>query len=264
MASPFPGMDPYIEDPDLWTDFHSGLAYEIRTELNRKIQPRYVAKVIPRVTYEAVEIGAARGILPDIAVWERKAQETPAAYATAAVTEAPVESTVSIEFETRVFAVEIHEVGTLRLVTAIEILSPANKRPGHDAFEDYKRKRRDLLRSPVHLIEVDLLRGGTRPPLDRPVPAAPYYVTLSRVEKRPLVSVWPLQLQDRLPVLPVPLLEPDPDATLDLGAMVSAVYERGAYQLLINYQQPPPPPLDASQQEWLNTFLYEKGLRPDS
>jgi hypothetical protein len=147
-----------------------------------------------------------------------------------------------VEFPLRLFRVEVRATATQQLVTAIEILSPVNKRPGHDAYVDYQRKRRDLLRSAAHLLEIDLLRGGERPPLEDPVPPAPYYVVLSRAEQRPRVQVWPLQHTDRLPVLPVPLLEPDPDVTVDLAAAVAAVYERGAYEPQIDYRQPPPPP----------------------
>ncbi|NUQ63676.1 MAG: DUF4058 family protein, partial [Pirellulales bacterium] len=109
MPSPFPGMDPYIEHPEVWSDFHGDLAAEIRADLNRVVQPRYVARLVPRVTYEL-----------------------------------------------RLFTVEVLETGTLRLVAAIEILSPVNKRPGHEAHEEYLRKRRELLRSGAHLIEIDL------------------------------------------------------------------------------------------------------------
>ena len=66
-----------------------------------------------------------------------------------------------------------------------------NKRPSHEAYHDYQRKRRALLRSTTHLLEIDLLRGGERPRLAQPVPRAPYYVTLSRVDRRPYVEVWP-------------------------------------------------------------------------
>ncbi|NLY01064.1 MAG: DUF4058 family protein [Rhodopirellula sp.] len=117
------------------------------------------------------------------------------------------------------------------------------------------RKRRELLRSGAHVIEIDLLRGGHRPPLERPVPSAPYYVTLSRVSRRPYVDVWPVQLQERLPTIPVPLLEPDPDAPLDLAAVVAAVYERGAYARLIDYRQSPPPPLSDAEAAWLDEHL---------
>src|SRR5712691_5875966 len=163
MPSPLPGMDPYIEAPDIWSDFHGDVAAEMRAELNRVLQPRYVARLTPHVTYE-------------------------------------------MDVPLRLYTVEVRETDTMRLVTAIEILSPVNKRPSHEAYHDYRRKRRALLRSTTHLLEIDLLRGGERPRLVHPVPCAPYYVALSRVDRRPYVEVWPIQLWEKLPVLPVPLL----------------------------------------------------------
>lgn len=172
------------------------------------------------------------------------------------------ESLVQIELSLRLYTVEVRKTGTLRLVTAIEVLSPVNKRPSHEAYQDYVRKRRQLLRSETHVIEIDLLRGGERPPLERPVPAAPYHVTLSRAHQRPVVEVWPIQLWERLPVLPVPLLAPDPDVRLDLGTVVAAVYERGAYARLIDYRLPPPPPaLAEAQATWLEEHLRTQPVR---
>jgi hypothetical protein len=164
-----------------------------------------------------------------------------------------------MELPLRLYTVEVRETAGLRLVTAIEVLSPVNKRPSHEAYHDYLRKRRELLRCDAHLIEIDLLRGGDRPPLEQPVPPAPYYVTLSRAGRRPYVEVWPVQLRERLPVLPVPLLEPDPDVPLDLGRAVAAVYERGAYVRLIDYRQPPPPPrLSEAEAVWVEDRLRGK------
>ncbi len=141
-------------------------------------------------------------------------------------------------------------------MTAIEILSPVNKQPGREAQDEYLRKRRELLRSSVHFIEIDLLREGRRPPLECPVPLAPYYVVLSRVDHRPDVDVWPIQLCEKLPTIPVPLVEPDPDAALDLGAVLAAVYQRGGYATLIDYSQPPPPPsLSEAESAWLDEHL---------
>lgn len=249
-------MDPYIEDPNIWPDFHQDLAAQIRAELNRQVLPRYVAKIVPRVTYEIIEIEEKRGIRPDLAVWGPTTVAGQVFPSTAPVTPAPAESIVELEVPLKVFSVEIHEVGTLRLVTSIEILSPVNKRASHEAYDEYLRKRRELLRSQTHLIEIDLLRGGTRPPLQRPVPTAAYYVVLSRVSKRPYVAVWPIQLQDKLPVLPVPLVDPDPDVALDLNAMVAVVYERGGYSVLIDYQNPPPPPpLSNNELIWMEQLL---------
>jgi hypothetical protein len=169
-----------------------------------------------------------------------------------------VESLIPLEIPLRLHRVEIRATASQQLVAVVEILSPVNKRPSHDAYLAYQRKRRDILRSEVHLLELDLLRGGERPPLARPVPTAPYYVVLSRANRRPTVEVWPIQLADRLPVLPVPLLEPDPDVPLDLGAVVASVYERGAYASQIDYQQlPPPPALSKAEADWLKALLHQ-------
>src|SRR5207244_612978 len=146
---------------------------------------------------------------------------------------------------------------------AIEILPPVNKRPGHEAHEEYLRKRRDLFRSSVHLLEIDLLRGGRRPPLEDPVPTAPYYVFLSRADHRPQVQVWPIPLASGLPGVPIPRLDPDPDGPWDLGTVVASVYERGAYEDQIDYHQPPPPPpLTPEEAEWLNDVLRERRSEP--
>jgi hypothetical protein len=230
MPSPFPGMDPYIEDPEVWHDFYLNLAVEIRSQLNRIIQPVYVARVRTYETYEIVETGT-KEIEPQ-------------------------------KVTLRLASVEVCKPKTLELVTAIEILSPVNKQPSHDAYSEYQRKRRELLRSATHLMEIDLLRGGQRPPLEEPVPKAPYYVTLSRADRRPVVEVWPIQFQERLPILPVPLVEPDPDAPLDLSAIVVDVYERGGYATLIDYHRPPPAPkLTEADLIWVDDLLREQEIR---
>ena len=257
MLSPFPGMDPYIEQPRLWVDFHNRLADEISAQLNRQIRPDYFARLTPYTTYEVVGISQVqrRNIRPDVGVLLRERT----AWATASVAvidKAPVESTVENEVQVDLLSVEIYHTADEVLVTAIEILSPVNKQPSHEAYTDYLRKRRELLRTPVHLMEIDLLRGGTRPPLYRPVPTAPYYVVLSRANQRPYAEVWPIQLSERLPVLPVPLLAPDPDAPLDLNRIVAAVYERGGYDVQIDYTDPvPPPALAEDEAAWVATQL---------
>ncbi len=257
MPSPFPGMDPYIEDPQLWSDFHGNLAPEIQGRLNQQIQPRYFARLTPYVTYEVVKVAEVRGVRPDVGVWQPQPASGEGLAGVATITPAPVESQVALELPLRLYSVEIRTTDTQQLVTVIEILSPVNKRLGHEAYLDYRRKRRDFLRSSVHLLEIDLLRGGERPPLERPVPPAAYRVVLSRADRRPTVEVWPIQLTEKLPVLPVPLLEPDPDMPLDLGVAVASVYERGAYAR----QPPPPPPLAEEDTTWLDNLLREKGLR---
>ena len=260
MPSPFPGMDPYLERPDLWPDFHSNLASEIRARLNQRFTPRYFARLSVSITYKVAEIGETRIVRQEVSI--HRLSPSSETGTSVAIPPAPVKSRIPLEAPLRLYSVEIRKADTGQLVTVMEILSPVNKRVGHEAHGDYLRKRRDLLRSAVHLMEIDLLRGGERPPLEDPVPPAPYYVTLSRAERRPTVEVWPIRLMDPLPVLPVPLLEPDPDVPLDLGATVATVYERGAYGVQIDYRQPPPPPpLLEGGRAWLDARLWEQGYR---
>lgn len=256
MPSPFPGMDPYIESRRIWSDFHIDLAAEIRANLNAQIQPGYYATAVTYVTYDVIEVAqsTSRAVSPDVSVW-RAGLDSPRP-GTAAVIDPPAAQSVAlVEAPLRLANVEVREAGTDTLVTAIEILSPINKRPGRER-QKYLRKRRELLRSEVHVMELDLLRGGERSPLETPLPPAPYYVTLARTDNRPYVDVWPIQLEARLPVLPMPLLAPDPDVPLNLGAVVQAVYERGGYATRIDYRQSiPPPPLEPEQQAWVEQLL---------
>jgi len=258
MPSPFPGMDPYIEQSKLWVDFHNGLADEIRAHLNAKIRPTYFARTTPYTTYEVVEISQSRlqNIRPDVGVMRRDVPVSPGEPVLVREEIAAVESAVEMESEVELLSVEIHHVDDEILVTAIEILSPVNKQPSHKAHTDYLRKRRELLRSNAHLIEIDLLRGGTRPPLRFEVPCAPYYVMLSRANDRPFVKVWPIPLNAELPTVPVPLRAPDPDASLELGTVVANVYERGGYDVQIDYREPvPPPELLPEEAAWVQRRL---------
>jgi hypothetical protein len=251
-------MDPYIEQSKLWVDFHNGLADEIRAHLNAKIRPTYFARMTPYTTYEVVEISQSRlqNIRPDVGVMRRDVPASPGEPALVREEVTAVESAVEVESEVELLSVEIHHAEDEVLVTAIEILSPVNKQPSHQAYTDYLRKRRELLRSNAHLIEIDLLRGGTRPPLKMDVPRAPYYIMLSRAEERPFVKVWPIPLNAKLPTVPVPLRAPDPDATLELGKVVANVYERGGYDVQIDYDGAvPPPALLPEEKAWVQRVL---------
>jgi hypothetical protein len=140
--------------------------------------------------------------------------------------------------------------------------SPANKRAGTDSFDAYQRKRRDMLRSPAHMLEIDLLRRGVRWPIDTPLPDAPYFCFLSRAEQRPAVEIWPATYREPLPRIAVPLRQLDADAIIDLAAALACVYVSGAYQLRVDYRRDPPPPaLSADDAVWLDRRLRELGSR---
>ena len=220
MPSPFPGMDPYLEDKDIWPGFHHSLADEIKAQLNPVIGPKYYADV-----------------------------------------EALVQRVVQLSGQAKLRSVRLYVTGTDQLVTTIEILSPINKRPG-EGLEAYRRKRLLILQSPVHLLEIDLLRGGEHPgaEINQPPLETDYILLLNRGDTGDyrFSEIWPVALNEALPLLPVPLLSPDPDVTLDLGAAIRSVYARAGYDWRIDYHQPvPPPELRPEMAVWLRQHLPE-------
>jgi Protein of unknown function (DUF4058) len=155
--------------------------------------------------------------------------------------------------------IEIRDTANRQLVTAIEVLSPTNKRG--DGREEYLAKRRRMLLSTAHLLEIDLLRQGQRVPMQNPLPRAAYFIFLSRVERRPITEIWPISLTEPLPVVPVPLLPGDKDEVLDLQQTFATTYDLVGYDLALDYTQPPEillPPEDAA---WAETLLRSAGLR---
>ena len=151
---------------------------------------------------------------------------------------------------------------TQQIITAIELLKPCAKMPDTAGRVEYLQHRDALLQAGVSLLEIDLLRAGERVPMLDPLPDAPYFVFLSRGHRRPQCEVWPVGLRDPLPVVPVPLLAPDADAQLDLGAALREVYAGAGYDGWIDYTQPPPdPPLSSADAAWLDAVLREHGVR---
>jgi hypothetical protein len=133
----------------------------------------------------------------------------------------------------------------------MELLSPSNKYAGPDR-EQYLAKARQLQRSWVHFVEIDLLRGGPRMPwLD--MPACDYCVVVSRVERRPKAGFWPIRLRERLPEIPIPLRRGDTDARLDLQQVLHRIYDAAGYAYHI-YSGPPEPPLSAEDAAWAQQF----------
>jgi Protein of unknown function (DUF4058) len=156
-------------------------------------------------------------------------------------------------------AMEIRDTAERQLVTAIEILSPTNKR--EEGREEYLAKRRQILLSTAHLLEIDLLRRGRRVPMEKDLPAAPYFVFLSRAERRPRTEIWPIPLPTPLPVVAVPLLPGNRDVALDLQQALTAAYDLLGLDLAIDYAQPPEIPLPAAAATWATTLLQAAGLR---
>lgn len=242
-------MDPYLEG-EMWQEFHETLAGAIRAQLVPQLAPKYAALLAKRYVVDRPALGifappSERIIYPDVHV---VAEPAPVYRTAPGVTAATLELTSPMLDEAPVLSVEIRDVAERRLVTIIEILSPVNKR-GQGA-QEYLDRRIELMQTATHLLEIDLLTVGYRIPLEGTLPPAPYYVYLSRADRRPRTEVWAIRLQDALPRVPVPLLRPDPDVVLDLQAAVDACFALVGYERLLDYTVEPPGALSEVDRVW--------------
>jgi hypothetical protein len=251
MPSPFPGMNPYLEQADCWAEFHGKFMYAVQDALNPLVNPRYLVRVETRLILHELTAEERRffGVADVGFVTDRP--RVPAA-ALADTGHAPVRLSFPAVEVIKQRSVEIRDPKNRRVVTVIEVLSPANKNPGPDR-DDYLAKRRQIIATGTNLVEIDLRRGGRRPsPPD--LPASDYYVLVSRAAERPEFGFWPVGLRDTLPVVPVPLADGDPDVKLDLMAILHEVYDRGAYGNYI-YAGEPEPTLKGEDAAWAKALV---------
>ena len=252
MPSPFPGMNPFLEQEDAWHDFHEQFCIECRNAVLQQLPPAYIAKLDENVyIHELPEDQRRLFARGDVTVAR---ENVPAGRSSRPGTlAAPFYGRVLpyIEFQRDNF-VEIRDGRTRELVTVIELLSPSNKKPGSDR-EQFLNKRWQLMTSTAHYVEIDLLRGGPRLPVED-LPECDYYAMVSRVEERPKVGLWPFELQDPMPEIPIPLRDPDSDLLLNLQTLLHRAYDAGGYERYI-YQGAPEPPLSADQESWARGHL---------
>jgi len=266
MPSPFPGMDPYLEDPALWPDVHHALIEIIRETLVPQVRPRYAVRVEQRVYVNDVDDPAYRIMVPDLRIVRSGQRPSwPAQPESAAVPQVitqPVVVTNLPEEEITEARVEIIDRAETAVVTVIEVVSPTNKVRGAAGRTSFIAKRKEVTTSAAHWLEIDLLRGGTRTAYPAGVPESDYLVYLDRhTGERRRRYAWPVDLRDRLPVVAVPLREPDVDAALDLQAALNTIYDRAGYDLEVNYARAPEPPLLPPAAQWAVDLLTAKGLR---
>lgn len=249
MPSPFPGMDPFLEGQK-WRDFHVSALYVTRRLLTARLRPRYSVAIEESVYLEEEFDEDLR--FPDISVSLHDPQAPFVSSGSSASGIQPVVYTVPRLRRSRQRHLEIHDSETRRLVTVIEILSPTNKGSG---YHDYLAKRDEVLAQAVHLVEWDLLRGGRRLPTVEQLHASDYYTFVSRHQRRPKVEVYGWTLREPLPAVPVPLHGRDPDAVVDLQAVLNAVYDESGYDASLDYDHAVVPALTPANAEWVRQRL---------
>ncbi|MBI4601195.1 MAG: DUF4058 family protein [Planctomycetes bacterium] len=270
----FPGMDPYVEAPDIWPDFHDALAGRIRALLNESLPPPYYARLQMRPEMGIVlEAGGPHRLVPDVAVVRPPRPDRPAA-GTGLLDRPRTMTSEGIQVRVRTDPLKHHLVEIRdaarghRLVTLLEIVSPSNKRPGPDR-RAYEEKQREILESPAHLIELDFLREGKRlfpyPELFALVEKldCDYLVTLNkstgRQDKWVDYTLFPVDIREQLPCIPVPLIDPAPDVPLDLQVAARQAYLEGPYRRMLDYSVPPVPPLCEEDREWARGLVETAG-----
>jgi hypothetical protein len=254
MPSPFPGMNPFLEQDDAWHDFHEKIIPLIAERLVVQVRPDYIVKIDERIYVHELPSEPRRYLgRADVSV-SRSEEVSTARRSRIGLLEAPTEVRLPVHDVEHLAIVEIRDRRSRELVTLIEVLSPSNKQSG-STRDQYLAKRQELLNSRANLVEIDLLRGGNPMPLDeRPGRAYAYSVLVSRVDDRPKAGFWPIGLRDPLPIIPIPLRAPAGDARLELQEALNRVYDASGYEDYI-YSGLPDPPLEEQDQAWAESLI---------
>ena len=261
MASPFPGMDPYLEQATFWSEFHSRLIVAIADVLAPSLLPNYYVAVETRTyldsTSEELLIGIPDAVVLSAAEPSDVAKpETPGSGVATTVRPQTVMLPMPVEVKERYL--EVREAGSDAVITVVEVLSPTNKRQG-EGRRTYEAKRQTILGSASHLVEIDLLRAHepmAMYPVATGATANSYRILVSRSESRPRADLYEFTLQEPIPAFPLPLKAAGEQVMLDLQPLVRGIYQRGGYDIRLDYQAPvPPPSLSAEEQTWVNQLL---------
>jgi Protein of unknown function (DUF4058) len=241
MPSPFPGMNPYLEQPLFWSEFHNRLIVAIADALAPSLLPRYYVGVETR-TYMDSDEGALLIGIPDAVVMSVKGQSQPVTPEVGAIATQvrPQEVTLPISIEVKERYLEVREAGTDAVVTVVEVLSPKNKRKGLGR-DIYGEKRQKILDSATHLVEIDLLRSDA-PMVMGGANATDYRILVSRAERRPTGELYGFTLREEIPSFSLPLKGRSEQVMVNLQEIVMGIENRAGYAVRIDYQQPVPLP----------------------
>jgi hypothetical protein len=245
-------MDPYLENPELWSEVHSRLIVAIADDLTDHLSQKYRVAIEKRTYLSDGDDSLLVGI-PDVSIVSKQTNENPSVVNTTLLLPEPITVTIPIAEEVQERYLEIREVVTGVVITAIEILSPKNKRAGEGRLA-YKRKRDQILTSLTHLVEIDLLRGGQPLPI-LGTAKSDYRILVSRSDHRPSAQLYAFNMQQEIPRFLIPLTPGNEEPILDLQHILGKVYERGRYHLAIDYTQSAQPPLSATDAVWAANLI---------
>jgi hypothetical protein len=260
MPTVFPGMDPYLEQPNLWVPVHTGLILEIQKFLAPLLRPRYHVAIEQRTYLSLLPPDEEFIGIPDLSLIASDEHDEnlaivvePAEVAEAVEGELPMPEMVHERY------LEIHDTATSEVITVIEILSPTNKTT-RDGRDQYERKWLKILASSTNLVEIDLTRIGKPFAMIVKAKKNDYRIVISRSTQRPKADIYLFGIRNKIPDIPIPLSAGESEPILPLNKILHDLYDAVGYDLAINYQQAIKPPLPEKDAKWVAQLLTERIL----
>ena len=262
MPSPFPGMDPYLEHPDFWPEVHNRLIVAIADFLVPQVRPKYRVAIEKRI-YEITPNNGDNSLLigiPDIAINRQSTELEPSQpqIAVASPNVKPIMVTLPMPEQIKQSYLEIRDLATGQVITAIELLSPVNKRTGAGR-QAYLKKRQNILGSLTHLVEIDLLRGWSPMPMQNQQ-QSDYRLLVSREAHRPKAELYAFNLRTPIPEISLPLRAEDTEPVVALQTLLNQVYDHSGYDYVLDYNRPTNPPLSEEDSNWASELLHHQGF----
>jgi hypothetical protein len=220
MASPFPGIDPFLESQGLWPDFHLTFLVKFSQALMDQLPEPYSA----RIDGETVTRAVGTRFLESRNITVKVLEEHSERY------------------------IKILHGQNSKPVSVIEVLTPFHK--AGEGRRDYLIKRNGLMQSDVDLIELDFLVSGSRLPTTLPLPTGDFHAIVSRAERRPACEIYTWTVRGRLPIIPIPVPTLDGDIEIDLGSSYTRVHDNARYARSIRYDARLRIPLAPEDRAW--------------
>jgi hypothetical protein len=268
MTSPFPGMNPYLENPDLWSEVHHRLITAIADNIESHLSQKYRVAIEKRTYRTDSEDSLLVGI-PDVTILsvKQKTQKSDSYTATATLStetaNKSVDVTLPLPLEIKEGYLEIREVSTGKVVTVIEVLSPTNKRT-KEGRKSYLDKREKILQSDTNLVEIDLIRAGEKMPMITHIADTDYRILIVRSYRLPSAQLFAFSVRETIPNFTIPLQKGEQEIEVNLQDLLSVIYKKARFDLTLDYNIPPVPDLSVEAQEWMDQLLREQGRRGDS
>ncbi|MCC5638281.1 DUF4058 family protein [Nostoc sp. CHAB 5844] len=262
MKYPFPGMNPYLENPDLCSEVHHRLITAIAIAISHPLRPKYRVAIEKRTYRINAEDAILIGI-PDLAILSAKQKSNSS---TTAITTLPsgtenksITVTLPLPLEIKEGYLEIREVSTGKVITVIELLSPTNKRT-KAGRKFYLEKREKILQSATKLVEIDLIRSGEKMPILTNIPDIDYRILVVKSDCLPSAQLFAFTVREAIPNFTIPLGQQEQEIELNLQNLLLKIYEQAGFDLTLDYNQPPVPELLVKDREWIDVLLKKQGI----